>query len=64
MRYPSRRREPRLSQPILVLDLFEHTYYLKYQHRHNEHVNQLFSIINWDNAAMSLQEAMPSRASA
>ncbi|HKR42308.1 MAG TPA: superoxide dismutase [Paraburkholderia sp.] len=49
-------------QPILVLDVFEHAYYLKYQNRRNEYVNQLFSIINWDNAAMRLQAAMPSRA--
>ena len=49
-------------QPILVLDVFEHAYYLKYQNRRNEYVNQLFSIINWDNAAMRLQAVMPSRA--
>ncbi|MEC5409432.1 superoxide dismutase [Paraburkholderia sp. MPAMCS5] len=49
-------------QPILVLDVFEHAYYLKYQNRRSEYVNQLFGIINWDNAAMRLQAAMPSRA--
>jgi Fe-Mn family superoxide dismutase len=48
-------------QPILVLDVFEHAYYLKYQNRRNEYVNQLFSIVNWDNAAMRLRAAMPSR---
>lgn len=46
-------------QPILVLDVFEHAYYLKYQNRRNEYVNQLFSIVNWDNAALRLQAAMP-----
>jgi len=49
-------------QPILVLDVFEHAYYLKYQNRRNEYVNQLFSLLNWDNAAMRLQTAMASRA--
>ncbi|KXU98898.1 superoxide dismutase, partial [Caballeronia megalochromosomata] len=44
-------------QPILVLDVFEHAYYLKYQHRRMEYVNQLFNILNWDNAAMRLQSA-------
>jgi Fe-Mn family superoxide dismutase len=45
-------------QPILVLDVFEHAYYLKYQNRRMEYVNQLFNILNWDNAAMRLQAAM------
>jgi Fe-Mn family superoxide dismutase len=49
-------------QPILVLDVFEHAYYLKYQNRRNEYVNQLFSILNWDNAALRLQAAMQSHA--
>lgn len=51
-------------QPILVLDVFEHAYYLKHQNRRNEYVNQLFSIVNWDNAALRLQAAMPSRKAA
>lgn len=49
------------TQPILILDVFEHAYYLKYQNRRNEYVNQLFSIVNWDDAALRLQAAMPSR---
>ncbi|MDQ7976027.1 superoxide dismutase [Paraburkholderia sp. SARCC-3016] len=51
-------------QPILVLDVFEHAYYLKYQNRRNEYVNELFNIVNWDNAALRLQAAMPSRRAA
>jgi Fe-Mn family superoxide dismutase len=51
-------------QPILILDVFEHAYYLKYQNRRNEYVNQLFSIINWDNAALRLQSAMSGRRAA
>lgn len=37
--------------PILVLDVWEHAYYLKYQNRRAEYVNSLFGIINWDNVA-------------
>ncbi|WP_321794719.1 superoxide dismutase [Caballeronia sp. J97] len=45
-------------EPILVLDVFEHAYYLKYQNRRPEYVNQLFNIVNWDDAAMRLNSAM------
>jgi len=51
-------------QPILILDVFEHAYYLKYQNRRNEYVNQIFGIINWDNAASRLRAAMPERRTA
>ena len=37
--------------PILVIDVWEHSYYLKYRNRRAEFVDNLFSIINWDNAA-------------
>jgi Fe-Mn family superoxide dismutase len=37
--------------PILVLDVWEHAYYLKYQNRRAEYVNNLFGIINWDHVA-------------
>lgn len=48
-------------QPVLVLDVFEHAYYLKYQNKRNDYVNQLFSIINWDNAASRLHAAAPAQ---
>lgn len=43
--------------PILVLDVWEHAYYLKYQNRRAEYVNGLFSIINWDNVAARFDAA-------
>ncbi len=37
--------------PLLMLDVFEHAYYLKYQNRRPEYVNNLFGIVSWDNVA-------------
>jgi Fe-Mn family superoxide dismutase len=34
--------------PLLMLDVFEHAYYLKYQHRR---FGNLFQIVNWSNVA-------------
>lgn len=35
-------------EPLLVVDVWEHGYYLKYQNKRNEFVNNFFNIINWD----------------
>ncbi len=43
--------------PILVIDVWEHSYYLKYRNRRAEFVDSLFGIINWDNAAERLNNA-------
>jgi Fe-Mn family superoxide dismutase len=43
--------------PILVIDVWEHSYYLKYRNRRAEFVDNLFPIINWDNVAERLQVA-------
>ena len=43
--------------PVLVLDVFEHAYYLKYQNRRGEYVNGLFDIIDWDTVAARFDAA-------
>jgi Fe-Mn family superoxide dismutase len=43
--------------PILVIDVWEHSYYLKYRNRRAEFVDNLFPIINWDNVAERFNSA-------
>jgi superoxide dismutase, Fe-Mn family len=43
--------------PLLVLDVWEHAYYLKYKNKRADFVDALFNIINWDNVAERLEVA-------
>jgi len=45
--------------PILVIDVWEHAYYLKYQNRRAEFVNAIMEhLVNWDDVAVRYSEAM------
>ena len=43
--------------PILAIDVWEHAYYLKYQNRRAEFVENFFNVINWLKVAEKYQAA-------
>lgn len=44
--------------PLLVIDVWEHAYYLKYKNKRGDFVDALMNIINWDNVAQRLDIAL------
>jgi Fe-Mn family superoxide dismutase len=38
--------------PLLVLDMWEHAYYLQYENRKTEWVDAFWHLVNWDDVAM------------
>lgn len=44
--------------PILVIDVWEHAYYLKYKNNRGQFVDALFNILSWDNVAERLDVAI------
>ena len=43
--------------PLLVIDVWEHAYYLKYKNKRNDFVDTMLQIVNWDNVAERLNVA-------
>lgn len=44
--------------PLLVVDVWEHAYYLKYKNKRTDFVDAMLQLINWDNVADRLNTAL------
>ena len=47
-----------ITIPILVCDVWEHAYYLKYQNKRGDYVNGFLQVVNWDHVSELLEQAI------
>ncbi len=47
-----------VSVPILVCDVWEHAYYLKYQNMRGDYINGFMEVINWDKVSELLENQL------
>ena len=46
------------GMPILAMDVWEHAYYLKYQNKRNDYIENFFNVIDWGKVAKRYEKAL------
>jgi Fe-Mn family superoxide dismutase len=49
---------PIKGMPLLTIDVWEHAYYLKFQNKRADYVDNIWNIINWDEVSRRYKQAM------
>jgi Fe-Mn family superoxide dismutase len=49
------------TQPLLMVDVWEHAYYLRYQNRRGEYVDNFMEVVNWEKVAAMYDAAASGR---